>query len=150
LGAGYVENGSGSRMFSRRSFVFVGVGLAGACARRAWAQQAADGVDGEPITESDVRNRLRLYEVAIPQRAPSREAIIEELRKDRRTLQEAKSRGIEIADADVDKVYAEMAARAHMTVQQMKDSMARAGVDVGYVRQRIRVDLARMTLGPPP
>jgi parvulin-like peptidyl-prolyl isomerase len=136
-------------MFSRRSFVFVGFGLAGV--RHAWAQQAADGVDGEPIMESDIRNRLRLLELSSATRkAPPREAVMEELREDRRILQEAKSRGIEIADADVDEAVAQTAARLHMTVQHFSDLFAKIGLDVGAYRERLRVQLTRKALGPPP
>jgi peptidyl-prolyl cis-trans isomerase SurA len=138
-------------MFSRRLFVFAGVGLAGACVRHAWSQQAADAVDGEPITEADIRNRLRLLEATSPQhRPPAREVVIDELRNDRRILQEANRKGIKIADADIDAAVAGMAARMHMTAQQFDDQLAKAGLDLGDYKQKLRAVLARRALGLPP
>jgi len=52
----------------------------------------------------------------------SRQEVIEELREERRTLQEAKSKGIEIKDSEIDQAYAAMARRMHMTPQQMNGS----------------------------
>ncbi len=101
-------------MFSRRLFVFVG--LAGACARHACAQQAA-GRDGE-ITESDIQKRLRTLEaLSRTHAAPSREGVIEQLRDDSRTLQEAKSSGIEITDADLDQALSQEARRWGATLK---------------------------------
>ena len=144
-----VENKLGVRMISRRSFVLIGVGVTTTRVRKARAQKFADEVKSDSIKESDIEQRRKLNEMA-RQKTPSRQEVIEELREDRRTLQKAKSKGIEIGDSEIDEVCARMTERMHMTPQQLNDSLAKSGIDVGSFREKIRVDLTRRALRPNP
>lgn len=120
----------------------------------ALAQTAGAVVDGEPITELEIQQRSRLAEVST-HKNPSREEVVDELRKEKLKVQEARSAGIEVADSEVDQAYANMASRMLLTPEQLTGQLARSGINADTVKHRIRADMAwgkynqRQRLDPP-
>ena len=72
------------------------------------AQQIVALVNGEPITALDVAQRLKLHQLST-RRSPPRQELIEELINEKIKIQQAKSLGIIITDADVDRLFAQIA-----------------------------------------
>jgi peptidyl-prolyl cis-trans isomerase SurA len=103
------------------------------------------------------RSRSRLTEVST-RKTPSREEVIDELRKEKLKISEARKFGVEVSDAEVDEVYATMASRMRLKPEQLTQQLARSGVDVDTLKHRIRADMAwarykqqqRLRQDPPP
>ena len=72
------------------------------------AQQVVALVNGEPVTALDVAQRLKLHQVST-RRSPSRQELIEELINEKIKIQQAARLGIPVTDADVDRIFGQMA-----------------------------------------
>jgi len=105
------------------------------------AQQAGDVVADEQVTERDIEQRSKFDQLAT-HKLPSRQQVIDELRNERKTIRDARKAGFNVPDIAVDDEYAAIAARMHMTAEQLKAQLVSAGVDPGTFEQRIRADLA--------
>jgi peptidyl-prolyl cis-trans isomerase SurA len=98
------------------------------------------GADSEQITELEIQQRSRLTEHG--GKAPAREDVIDELRKEKLKINEARASGVEISDSEVDEAYARMASRMRLTPEHLTGQLARSGVHVDTVKHRIRADMA--------
>ena len=107
----------------------------------AYAHQALAIVNGEPITELEIEQRSRLTELST-RKTPAREEVIDELRKEKLRVHEAKKFGVEVPDSEVDEAYAAMASRMRRTPEQLTDALAKAGIDADTLKHRIRADIA--------
>jgi peptidyl-prolyl cis-trans isomerase SurA len=105
------------------------------------AQQSAVTVNGELITELEIDQRIK-FDQATRHQTPPREEVIDELRKEKLKVQEARKFGIEVLDSDVAKALAEMTRRMRMTSEQFTQGLARSDVDIATVKHRIRADIA--------
>jgi peptidyl-prolyl cis-trans isomerase SurA len=111
----------------------------------------------EAVTELEIQQRSRLTQSSTRQ-TPSREEVIDELRKEKLKVQEAREFGVEVSDSEVDAVYATMASRMRLTSEQLTEQLARSGVHVDTLKHRIRADMAwgkykqrqRLQQDPPP
>ena len=83
-------------------------------------------VDNETITGYDIDQRSRFDQLAT-HKAPPRQQVIDELRQETPVIDEARGQGIDVPDADVDQAYANMAARMHMTAEQLTRRSSAAG-----------------------
>jgi parvulin-like peptidyl-prolyl isomerase len=101
---------------------------------------SAQEVDGEPITEYEIEQRLK-FDQLTTHREPSREDVIAELGDEKHKSRAAQQSGIAVTDSDVDTAYATMAKRMNLTPEQLMAALARAGIEAGTLK-RIRVDLA--------
>ena len=115
--------------------------IASTPAGTAFAQTAGVVADSEPITELEIQQRSRLAEVSTHKK-PSREEVVDELRKEKLKVQEARSAGIEVADSEVDQAYAYMASRMMLTPEQLTGQLARSGINADTVKHRIRARMA--------
>ena len=111
----------------------------------AYAEQAV--VNDEPITEVEIEQRSKLKQVG-KRETPLREAVIEELRNEKRKIQEARTSGLEITDSEVDQTYATMARRMRLTAGQLTQTLARSGINVDTVKHLIRADIAGKRRNP--
>jgi peptidyl-prolyl cis-trans isomerase SurA len=114
---------------------------AGAPASMAYAQQALAVVNGEPITEVEIEQRSSLTELSTG-KTPAREEVIDELRKEKLRIHEAKKFGVEVSDSEVDEAYAAMASRMRRTPEQLSEQLAKAGINADTLKHRIRADIA--------
>jgi peptidyl-prolyl cis-trans isomerase SurA len=115
--------------------------LASMLASTASAQQVVRGIDGEPITELEIEQRNNLTRLS-KGKTPSREEVIAELRNEKLRLREAKKFGVEVANSEVDEIYANLASRMRLTAEQLTQQLARSGVDADALKHRIRADIA--------
>lgn len=90
---------------------------------------------------AEVAQRLKFDQLAT-HREPSRREVVEALIDEKLKLQAARQRGIDVTDSDVDRAYAAMAKRMKLTPEELTGALARAGVDAGTLKQRIRADIA--------
>jgi peptidyl-prolyl cis-trans isomerase SurA len=97
--------------------------------------------DDETITAHDIDQRTR-FDLVATHNTPPRHQVIDELRGEARAVGEARRRGIDVPDADVERAYANMAARMHLTAAQLTEALARQGIDARTLKRRIRADLA--------
>ena len=99
-------------------------------------------VDGQRITTDDIDQRARLDQL-VTQKTPTRDEVIDELRQEAHRMQEMSWRGIVPSDAEVDAHFGNLAARVHMTPDQMTEMLARQGIDARALKRRIRADIVR-------
>jgi peptidyl-prolyl cis-trans isomerase SurA len=141
----------------RRLLAAAMIAIASTAVGTALAQTVGAITDNVPITEPEIAQRSRLTEVST-RKTPSREEVIDELRKEKLKISGARKFGVEVADSEVDVVYADMARRMRLTPEQLTQQLARSGVDVDTLKHRIRADMAwarykqqqRLRQDPPP
>jgi peptidyl-prolyl cis-trans isomerase SurA len=102
--------------------------------------QTADTVADTEITELEIDQRSKLNELST-HKPPSREDVTEELRREKRRVDEARKLGVDVSDAEVDEAYAHMASRMRLTAEQLTERLSRAGVHAATIKDRIRADL---------
>ena len=71
-----------------------------------------------------------------------RKKAIEELIEERLKLQEAKKLTIKVSDADVEKLFKDMAQRNKMTPEQFAEHVSRQGADASVIKARLKASLA--------
>ena len=105
----------------------------------AQAQQAA--VAGDPITDSEIEQRARLW-ANIPGKPYTHEQVVAELRDEKRKIREARDAGFEVLAAEVDVEYARMARRMGLSGSDMTDNLAEEGVGPETIKHRLHAELA--------
>lgn len=105
------------------------------------AQQVVALVNGEPITALDVAQRLKLLQIST-RRSPPRQELIEELINEKIKIQQAARLGIPITDAEVDRVFAQIAQSSGRKLVDFTAGLNKAGVDVPRFKNRIRAETA--------
>jgi peptidyl-prolyl cis-trans isomerase SurA len=105
------------------------------------AQHVVVLVNGEPITALDIEQRSKLAQLS-GQKAPARQDIIEELINERLKVREAKRWGLEVSNTEVDSAFATMASRMRLTPEMLTQHLAKSGVNVTTLKNRIRADIA--------
>ena len=127
---------------TRRSLSFATVLLVTSMlAGMAFAQQVIPAIDSELITGLEIEQRSKLTQLS-KRKTPSREGVINELGKEKLRIRAAEKLGLEVANSEVDEVYANLASRMRMTAEQLTQQLARSGVDVDTLKHRIRADIA--------
>lgn len=118
-----------------------GLSVEAAFAPSASAQTAvAVIVDGNAITNYDIQRRaafLKLQRRNGNLNALAKEELIEEMLK----RVEMKRRNIDVSDNEVNNAFAGFAERNHMTVAQMTQMLAQAGVTADHFKTYIRVQM---------
>ena len=108
-------------------------------ASRAQAEQAA--AVGEPVTDSEIEQRARLW-ATIPNRPYTHDQVVAELRDEKRKIREAQEAGVDILNAEIDLEFARMARRMNVTVTQMTEHLAQEGIGPETIKHRIHADIA--------
>jgi peptidyl-prolyl cis-trans isomerase SurA len=104
------------------------------------AQNAVCVVNGDPITNFDIDQRIKLQAMSNGGKAPSRHDALEELINDRSKVKEGKKFNIEMSKSDVDTQYATMAARLRMSAAQLDKLLESRGVRPDTLKSRLRAD----------
>jgi peptidyl-prolyl cis-trans isomerase SurA len=108
----------------------------------------AQNVNGEPITQLDIDQRSKLRETISPNhKAPSRQEVLDELIDDRAVVSEAKRRGIDPSDSDVDSAIASAARQLHMSTDQYFQTLTKVGVTQMAIKTYVRAELVRRAFG---
>jgi peptidyl-prolyl cis-trans isomerase SurA len=103
------------------------------------AQNVVVVVNGEPVTALDVEQRMKFIHLTT-QKAAARQDVINELIDEKLKVREGKRWGIEVADSEVDSMYASMGTRMRFTADQLTQSLAKGGVNANTLKSRIRAD----------
>jgi parvulin-like peptidyl-prolyl isomerase len=108
----------------------------------------AQNVNGEAITQLDIDQRSKLRATASRNhQAPSRQEVLDELINEQEKLSEAKRRGVEPSDSDVDSAIALAAHSMHVSTDQFFQLLSKSGVTLTAFRSSIRAELVRRALG---
>jgi peptidyl-prolyl cis-trans isomerase SurA len=110
------------------------------CGSQLRAQAVAVMVNGEPITDFDIEQRIKLIELS-SHKTPPRQEVIEELINEKVKIKEAKKYSIDPSGNDVDQAYASMSSRMHLTADQLTQSLAQKGIRPDTVKTRLRADM---------
>jgi peptidyl-prolyl cis-trans isomerase SurA len=129
-------------MFATRSFlrsIVIVVALAASSPGRAQAIVAT--AYGEAIRTLDIEQRTKFTAMATT-KVPSRQQVIDELKKENLKVREAKKHGLNLSNEEVDFVCENFARRLNNTPERLSQILARAGSSADTVKHRIRADLA--------
>jgi peptidyl-prolyl cis-trans isomerase SurA len=110
-----------------------------AAPRPALAQIAAL-VNGAPVTELDVSQRIKLTQLTT-HKSISRQEALKALVDDQVKIFIAKRYGIGADDKDIANAIASMAQRSHITSKQMEEQMTRQGLSVAAFKLKLRADI---------
>ncbi|MFD2143209.1 SurA N-terminal domain-containing protein [Ancylobacter oerskovii] len=105
----------------------------------AQAQQILVMVQGDPITSFDVNQRIKLVQLT-ERRSLNNKQALEELIDERLKIFTANRYGISIDDAEVNKMFANMASRSGRTSDQLSQALAQSGIDSRILKQKMRAD----------
>jgi peptidyl-prolyl cis-trans isomerase SurA len=105
------------------------------------AQHVVVFVNGDPITALDIEQRSKLTQIST-QKPPSRQDVINDLINEKLKVREARRWGLEVTDAEVDNALASMAGRMRLTPELMAQQLAKSGINLTTLKNRIRADIA--------
>lgn len=117
----------------------LGTALPGAV-RPAEAQTVAVMVNGEPITDLDIEQRMRL-DLISTHKQPTRQEVTDELINEHLKIKEAKKFGVDPTSADIDGAYSQMSQRMRITPDQLTASLEKQGVRPETLKARIKADM---------
>jgi peptidyl-prolyl cis-trans isomerase SurA len=103
--------------------------------------QVAAYVNGEPISASEVEQRMRINRIA-RQPATSRAAALKELVDDRIKLNEARRIGYRITDEHMDEQIQRIAKSNNQTLPEFYQNLSKSGVDSTAYRQKLKAGYA--------
>lgn len=103
------------------------------------AQSVAAMVNGEPITNFDIDQRMRL--MAMSNQKSSRKQTLDELIDEKIKIREAKKYGVDPSAADIDGSYASMGQRMRLSPDQLTQALASRGIRPGTLRNRIKAEM---------
>lgn len=102
-------------------------------------------VNSEPVTNSDVRQRLLRVEqqitqqgAAMPPRDELTRQVIEQLVNERAQLQQATELGIKVDEATLAQAEQSVAAQNQLTLEQFRRRVAAEGIDITRLRNELR------------
>jgi peptidyl-prolyl cis-trans isomerase SurA len=114
--------------------------LAPLAASQVEAQNAVVVVNGDPITNFDIEQRIKLTALSGGGKAPSRQEALEELINDRVKIKEGKKFNLEMSNADLETQYAAMGARMRLTPDQLNKVLEGRGIRPETLKARIKAD----------
>jgi peptidyl-prolyl cis-trans isomerase SurA len=108
--------------------------------RPAQAQTVAVMVNGEPITDFDIEQRMKLDFVSTHKQL-TRQEVIDELINEHVKIKEAKKFGVDPSSSDIDDAYGQMSQRMRVSTDQLSASLEKQGIRPDTLKQRIKADL---------
>lgn len=116
-----------------------GIALA-CCVTGAHAQNAVVVVNGDPITNFDIEQRMKLIQLSNGNKPANRNEALEELINDRVKIKEAKKFSLDLPASEVDIQYAQMGARMRLTSEQLDKVLAGRGIRPEALKSRLKAD----------
>lgn len=104
------------------------------------AQSVAVMVNGEPITNYDIEQRIKLTTLSTRTK-PSREQVISDLIDEKVKIKEGKKFGIDPSASDIDSSFASMSSRMRISSDQLVKSLETNGIRPETLKARIRADM---------
>jgi peptidyl-prolyl cis-trans isomerase SurA len=105
----------------------------------AHAQNAVVVVNGDPVTNFDIDQRIKLLQLS-GGKAPSRQEAMEELINDRVKIKEGKKFAVDLSKNDLETQYAAMATRMRLTADQLDKVLEGRGIRPDTLKARLRAD----------
>jgi peptidyl-prolyl cis-trans isomerase SurA len=105
------------------------------------AQQVVVFVNGQPITNLDIEHRSKFIQMS-SKKVPSRREVLDSLIDEILEVTEAKRFSLDVSDADVDRSYAEVAARMGIDAQKLTQILANGGASEDTLKRRLRAQIA--------
>ena len=106
----------------------------------AQAQTVAVMVNGEPITDLDIEQRMKLDFIST-HKQPTRQEVVDELINEHVKIKEAKKFGVDPSSSDIDEAYGQMSQRMRITADQLSASLEKQGVRPETLKAKIKSDL---------
>ncbi|MDQ8729886.1 SurA N-terminal domain-containing protein [Bradyrhizobium sp. LHD-71] len=104
------------------------------------AQNAVVVVNGDPITNFDIEQRVKLIMLSNGGKTPSRQDALEELINDRVKIKEGKKFSLEVSPSELETQYATMAVRMRLTADQLNKVLEGRGIRPETLKARIKAD----------
>jgi peptidyl-prolyl cis-trans isomerase SurA len=104
------------------------------------AQSVAVMVNGEPITNYDIEQRIKLTQLS-SQKVPSRQEVLDELINEKVKIKEGKKYSVDPAASEVDGAYQNMSSRMRLSPDQLTQSLASKGIRPDTLKSRLKADM---------
>src|SRR3979490_2103769 len=115
------------------------------CGSPSQAQTVAVMVNGEPITNYDVEQRMKLTFLTTHKPAV-RQDVINELIDEKVKIREGKKFGVDPTSADIDQSYAAMSSRMRITTDQLTKSLESQGIRPDTLKARMKAEMVWTSL----
>ncbi len=115
--------------------------LTAGAASAARSQEVVALVNGMPITELDIAQRMKLEQLGT-QKPPDRQAALNMLIDEMLEIREAKQYSIDVPDADVEQAYANVADHMGLDTKKLTEILVHAGSSEAALKNRLRAQLA--------
>jgi peptidyl-prolyl cis-trans isomerase SurA len=119
--------------------------LAMICVSPLHAQSVVVMVNGEPITNYDIEQRIKLTFLTTHKPA-DRKQVINELIDEKVKIKEAKKFGVDPTSSDIDQSYASMSSRMRITPDQLTKSLESQGIRPDTLKARIKAEMVWTSL----
>lgn len=104
------------------------------------AQSVAVMVNGEPITNYDIEQRMKLTQLS-SQKGTSRQEVLEELINEKVKIKEGKKYSVDPGASEVDGAFQTMSARMRLSPEQLTQSLASKGIRAETLKARLKADM---------
>ncbi len=115
------------------------------CGSPAQAQSVAVMVNGEPITNYDIEQRMKLNFLTTHKPAV-RQDVINELIDEKVKIKEGKKFGVDPTSSDIDQSYASMSSRMRITPDQLTKSLESQGIRPDTLKSRMKAEMVWTSL----
>src|SRR3982075_1489710 len=115
------------------------------CGSPSQAQTVAVMVNGEPITNYDIDQRMKLTFLTTHKPAV-RQDVINELIDEKVKIKEGKKFGVDPTSADIDQSYAAMSSRMRITTDQLTKSLESQGIRSDTLKARLKAEMVWTSL----
>jgi peptidyl-prolyl cis-trans isomerase SurA len=132
-----MTNGSWGRAIGA---LVVGLLLSMAVAAPAMAQSARVMVNGTPITDLQVSQRVKLF--ALEGNRGGSKGATEQLIDEALQMSEAKRLGISVSNAQVDAAFLQIARNLKMSSDKLNQMLAQSGINMDTLKDRLRAAIA--------
>ncbi len=106
----------------------------------AHAQIVVAMVNGEPITNTDIEQRMKIGALQ-GKRFADRKAALEEIINDKVKIKEAKKFGLDLSATDLENSYASMGQRLKMSADQLTKMLEGNGIRADALKAKIKADI---------
>jgi len=125
---------------SRAAGAVLAICLAPIAVSQAHAQNAVVVVNGDPITNFDIEQRMKLNMLSNGGKPVSRQEATEELINDRVKIKEGKKFSLDMSTGDVETQYAAMGARMRLSPDQLNKVLEGRGIRPDTLKARLKAD----------
>jgi peptidyl-prolyl cis-trans isomerase SurA len=115
------------------------------CASPSHAQTVAVMVNGEPITNYDIEQRMKLVFLST-HKPGDREQVIKELIDEKVKIKEGKKFGVDPSASDIDQAYTAMSSRMRITPDQLTKSLETQGIRPDTLKARMKAEMVWTSL----